>query len=125
MTIQAILFDNDGTLVDTHDLILESMRHATREVLGHELPEDILMARVGTPLSDQMKDFTDDPELQEALVASYRAHNLTVHDRVIALFPDVLDGLRTLKEQGFQLGVVTSKLHELAWRGLEITGAAP
>ena len=123
--IRAVLFDNDGTLVDTHDLILASFRHATREVLGHALPDDVLMARVGTPLSEQMKDFTDDPALQEALLVSYRTHNHAIHDQAVALFPGVLEGLQALHEIGLPLGVVTSKLHALAWRGLEITGAAP
>ena len=45
--LRAILFDNDGTLVDTHDLLLASFRHATQEVLGHTLPDEVLMAKVG------------------------------------------------------------------------------
>ena len=49
--LKGILFDNDGTLVDTYDLLLASFRHATREVLGRQLPDDVLMARVGTPLA--------------------------------------------------------------------------
>ena len=124
-SIQGILFDNDGTLVDTHDLILASFRHATREVLGHVPPDEVLMAKVGTPLAEQMKDFTDDPAVQEELLRVYREHNHRAHDQAIALFPGVLDGLREARERGMRMGVVTAKLHELAWHGLEITGAAP
>ena len=50
MTIKGILFDNDGTLVDTHDLLLESFQYATRTVLGAALPDDVLMAGVKIPL---------------------------------------------------------------------------
>lgn len=122
---KGILFDNDGTLVDTHDLILSSFRYATQTVLGHALPDDVLMAKVGTPLAEQMKDFSNDPTVQEELLRVYREHNHRVHDQAISLFPDVLDGLREAHGRGVRMGVVTAKLHALAWHGLEITGAAP
>ena len=51
---EAVLFDNDGTLVDTYDLILASFRHCTREVLGVELSENELMSNQGQPLDVQM-----------------------------------------------------------------------
>lgn len=123
--VRGILFDNDGTLVDTHDLILESMRHATRTVLGRAIPDDVLMRKVGQPLAVQMRDFTDDARLQEELLGVYRAYNHAIHDEVVRAFPGVEAGLAQLVEAGFALGVVTSKLHALAWRGLELTGLAP
>ena len=123
--IRGILFDNDGTLVDTHDLLLASFRHATRTVLGQELPEDVLMAGVGTPLAEQMKDFTDDPALQQELLVTYRAFNEERHDATVKLFDGLEDCLHILADDGIKMGVVTAKLHALAWHGLEITGAAP
>lgn len=125
MPICGILFDNDGTLVDTHDLILASMRHATRAVLGREIPDEQLMAKVGIPLAQQMLDFADGLEQRDELLRVYRAYNHEQHDAVVRLFPGVLDGLRQLRQAGFKLGVVTSKMHWLAQRGLEITGAWP
>lgn len=123
--IKGILFDNDGTLVDTKDLILASFRYATRTVLGHALPDDVLMEKVGQPLVVQMRDFTDDPAKQEELLRVYREHNESRHDSNIRIFPGVLEGLATLQEHGFAMGVVTGKRHRLAWHGLEITGVAP
>ena len=122
---KAILFDNDGTLVDTHDLLLDSFQYATRTVLGVTLPDDVLMEGVGTPLAQQMKGFTDDPALQEELLRVYREYNHARHDSAIALFPGVLETVQTLHEQGIKMGVVTAKLHELAWRGIELMGLAP
>ena len=122
MAIKGILFDNDGTLVDTHDLLLESFQYATRTVLGVDLPEEVLMAGVGTPLARQMEDFTDDSALQQELLDVYRTYNHKRHDEVVHPFPDVKDGLDALHAKGVRMGVVTAKLHELAWRGLELTG---
>ena len=123
--VKGILFDNDGTLVDTHDLILASMRHSTRTVLGRVIPDDVLLRKVGQPLAVQMRDFSDDPEEQREILRVYREHNHAIHDEVVRAFPGVAEGLATLVERGYALGVVTSKMHALAWRGLEITGLAP
>lgn len=124
MAIRAILYDNDGTLVDTHDLILSSMRHTTRLMLGRTLPDEQLMAGVGTPLASQMVEFADgDEALANEMLRVYRTHNHAHHDAEVRTFPDVLDGLRTLREAGLAQGVVTAKMHPLAQRGLEIVGA--
>lgn len=123
--IQGILFDNDGTLIDTHDLILSSMRYSTQQVLGDALPDEKLMAKVGQPLAVQMKDFSPDPAVQEEILRVYRDHNHAHHDDAIALFPGINECLAELHEQGVKMGVVTSKLHELAWRGLTLMGLAP
>ncbi len=125
MSIRGILFDNDGTLVDTYNLILTSFQHATRIVLQREISENVLMRKVGQPLSVQMKDFTDDTALQEELLRVYREYNHAHHDQEVRVFEGVLDGLAQLQERGYLMGVVTGKMHWLAWRGLEVTGAAP
>lgn len=123
--IKGILFDNDGTLVDTHAIILASMRHSTRTVLGKIIPDEVLLRKVGQPLAVQMQDFTDDPDLQVEILRVYREHNHAIHDDAVKAFPGVAEGLECLAKSGYALGVVTSKMHALAWRGLEITGLAP
>ena len=120
--LRGILFDNDGTLVDTYELLLTSFRHATRVVLGEQLPDEVLMARVGTPLAEQMKDFTDDPATQQELLRVYRAFNEERHDNVVRAFPGIADALAALQARGLKLGVVTSKMHALTQRGLVATG---
>ncbi|MDO4442955.1 MAG: HAD-IA family hydrolase [Slackia sp.] len=122
--LNAVLFDNDGTLVDTHDLLLDSFRHATRTVLGRTIPNEVLMAKVGQPLSVQMWDFADDAEVHDELLRVYRAFNEKFHDERISLFPGTREALDALRSAGFSLGVVTSKMHPLAQRGLEVLGVA-
>ncbi|MGI6045358.1 MAG: HAD family hydrolase [Eggerthellaceae bacterium] len=120
--VYGILFDNDGTLLDTHDLLVSSMRYATQKVLGKDLPEEKLMAKVGQPLAAQMWDFTDDEAVHEELLAVYREYNHAHHDQEVSLFPGVKETLAMLKDEGFPMGVVTSKRHELAIHGLSLFG---
>lgn len=121
--LQAILFDGDGTLIDTEDIILASMRHTVNELHGLEATDEELMAGVGTPLPAQMRHFArGDEELADALVREYRAHNDAIHDAAIHAFPDTRQALELLRDAGFRMGVVTSKRHEMAARGLELSG---
>jgi pyrophosphatase PpaX len=105
--LRAALFDFDGTLVDTTELIYQSMRHATGEVLGREFPREILLANVGQPLPRQMEII--DAERAEALLESYRLHNQEHHDALIGEFPGIEDSLGRLRAAGVLLAVVTSK----------------
>ena len=123
--MKTVLFDNDGTLVDTHELILASMRYSTRTVLGRVIPDEVLMHKVGQPLAVQMRDFTPDPDEQVEILRVYREHNHAIHDDAVKAFPGALEALKELAANGVRMGVVTSKMHALAWRGLEITGLAP
>ena len=115
--LTAVLFDFDGTLVDTTELIYQSLRHASNEVLGHEPPRETLMAYVGQPLPDQMaalveKEYdgeADADSLVEELLKSYRHYNDEHHEALIQKFPDVEKSLVRLKEAGVKIAVVTSK----------------
>ena len=119
-----MLFDNDGTLVDTHALIMESFQYATRQLLGRAVSEDEVMATGGRPLADQMLMLCEDEELAVELTRVYRDYNHAIHDERIALFAGVADGLARLHAAGLHMGVVTSKMHWLAWHGLELTGVS-
>lgn len=123
--IEGILFDADGTLIDTYDIILTSMRYAVNDVLGRSLSDGELMAGVGTPLYDQMLHFTGGDEARAAEITQiYRDHNDGVHDERIRAFDDTKAALERLRSAGLPMGVVTSKRHAMAWRGLEMSGIA-
>jgi len=103
-----VLFDLDGTVVDSGGIILASMRHATRTVLGREISDEALMATVGGPgLEAQMLEFGGEEHL-EAIVAIYRAHNEPLHDQ-LELFAGIDDVLIALKDEGRKLGLVSAK----------------
>jgi pyrophosphatase PpaX len=102
-----VLFDFDGTVVDSGGIILASMRHATRTVLAREYTDTQLMANVGGPgLDAQMVAIA--PEHADELVRVYREHNEAIHDELEA-FLGIEDVLATLRAQGRRLGIVTAK----------------
>ncbi len=105
--LDAVLFDFDGTIVDTTELIHQSMRHATSEVLGRQLDRETLMANVGQPLPRQMELL--DLERAGELLQSYRFHNEELHEAWIREFPNVDVSLARLRDAGLALAVVTSK----------------
>jgi pyrophosphatase PpaX len=107
MNFPVVLFDLDGTVIDSGAIILASMRHAAKEVLGVEPPEDELMAAVGGPgLEAQMRALA--PDRVEELVVSYRAHNEPLHDELVCC-EGVDDVLVRLKDEGRRLGIVSAK----------------
>ncbi|MCL1797772.1 MAG: HAD-IA family hydrolase [Eggerthellaceae bacterium] len=121
--ITAVLFDLDGTLIDTHDLILTSMRYTMRTILNKEFPDKQLMQKVGQPLAVQMRDFCDgDEAIYEALLETYREYNDVIHDEKAKPFDGTHEMLTSLRDAGYALGVVTSKRHEPAMRGLTLFG---
>ena len=102
-----VLFDLDGTLIDSGAIILASFKHATSTVLGRVVPDDELAALVGgTSLHEQMRLL--DATRVEELVRAYREHNEPLHDE-LETFEGVEHVLRTLKRQGRRLGIVTAK----------------
>jgi pyrophosphatase PpaX len=116
-----VLFDLDGTVIDSGAIILASMRHAAREVLGTEVPDQELMAAVGGPgLEAQMRALA--PDRVDELVTVYRAHNEPLHDELVCC-TGIEDVLVQLKEEGRRLGIVTAKRRqtvELAFARLPI-----
>ena len=114
-----VLFDLDGTVLDTVELIRASHEHAVREVLGAELSDEELMAGIGTPLMQQMEQFS--PERAEELFHVYRAWNHANTERLIRPYAGIDELLVELERAGARLGIVTSKMRDavdLAWDAL-------
>lgn len=121
-TLRALLFDADGTLIDTYDMILRSMRYTVQKYLHLDLTNDELMKGVGTPLFDQFLIFCHgNKEKANELSKVYRAHMEKSHDKLIATFTDSASALAMLHAKNYRMAVVTSKPHELAKRGLTLT----
>ena len=112
------MFDFDGTLVDSVELILDSLRHATLTVLGHVVPDDVLRARVGRPLREHMREL--DAERADDLVAVYREHNLRRHADLLRPYPGIAEMLAGLRGRGARIGIVTSKMRPAVDAGMAL-----
>jgi len=120
MRYPVVLFDLDGTLVDSAAAILGSFHYATETVLSRRFPDERILAQVGgSNLSHQMALL--DPDHVDELVSVYRAHN-DEHTAEIACFDGVLDVLETLRGEGRRLGVVSAKLRPTVERVFEGAG---
>ena len=107
MRFPIVLFDLDGTLIDSGAMIVASMRHAVTTVLGREVPEEELKAAVGGPgLIAQMRAL-DESRVDE-LVTAYRGHNEPLHDSLQAC-GGIEAALTRLDAEGRRLGIVTAK----------------
>ena len=119
-----VLFDLDGTLIDSIELILNSARYAF-EKLDRECPPDSeWTAGIGIPLFTMFGRYAKDAADQAALIAAYREYQLANHDRLIRCYDDVVDTVAILSASGHELGIVTSKSEALAMRGLAHVGLA-
>jgi pyrophosphatase PpaX len=118
--IQTLLFDLDGTLIDSIRLILDSYHHT---LAAHGIPprtdEDWLRG-VGTPLNVQFAEWRDDLGKIEAMVATYRKYNLAHHDRMVTVYPGIVAAVGSIRAAGRRTGLVTSKNRQGALRGLTL-----
>jgi pyrophosphatase PpaX len=113
-----VLFDLDGTLIDSGAIIVASMRHAATTVLGREIPDEQLKAAVGGPgLVAQMRAL-DESRVDE-LVDAYRAHNEPLHADLEPC-AGIEDALRVLRAEGRRLGIVTAKRHATVRLAFEV-----
>jgi len=102
-----VVFDLDGTVVDSVELIVKSFRHATSTVLGEVLPDEFIVAGVGRPLRAQMERLS--AEHAQELYDVYREYNHRRHDELIRGYDGIEEVLDALQAAGRRTGIVTSK----------------
>jgi pyrophosphatase PpaX len=115
------LFDLDGTVVDSGEIILASLRHATRTVLAREIPAEELLSVVGGPRFEQVMHELD-PMRAEELLRVYREHNEPLHAE-LRCCRGMEDALVRLQAEGRRLGLVTAKrrrMVQLAFRAVRL-----
>src|SRR5881275_2310646 len=118
----AVLFDLDGTLVDSIALLMASMRHTFQG--RHRQPTDTeWIEGISTPLPKQLTPYVESDEDRERLVNRYRTFQLENHDKLMARYEGVIDTLALLYQRGHPMGIVTSKGNSMMERGLKFIGA--
>lgn len=118
----AVLFDLDGTVADSIELILHCFRHTIRTHYGTAPDEARWLASLGRPLRVQFAEFARSAEEADRLVETYVAHQRAVHDQFVRPYPGIDEMLAGLAGRGVKLGIVTSKRREMATRTLRVCG---
>ena len=121
-SLHTFLFDLDGTLIDSVELILRTFRHTMLTHRGEAPPHDVWLKGLGTPLWNQFREFCQDQDEIDAMIATYREYNYAHHDEMVRRYPGVLEAVTALKNTGKQLGIVTSKMRAGTLRGLGVCG---
>ncbi len=122
MTFGTFLFDLDGTLIDSVELILRSYRHTLRTHRGVEPPDELWLKGLGTPIRVQLRQWTDDPAEIDAMAQTYTTYNLEHHDALVRPYDGIVSAVTRLRERGKRLGLVTSKVRSTALRSLRLAG---
>ena len=118
----ALLFDLDGTLIDSIELILSSARYAFEGFQGRAPTDDEWRALIGRPLVDSFREFvSDEPEIAR-LIGRYREHQLQHHDRLVHAYDGVVAVIQQFARAGYPMALVTSKADWLARRALVHVG---
>ena len=120
--MKAFLFDLDGTLLDSIELILSSFDHTARTHLGEELDRSHWLKGLGTPLRDQLRHIAESPDALPELLKTYIDYNLEKHDDMARPYPGIVEVVRELHQRPVKLALVTSKLSKGAGRGLRLLG---
>jgi pyrophosphatase PpaX len=122
MTSAALLFDLDGTLVDSIELIIGAARHAFVGFEGRAPTDDEWRAGIGKPLQTVLREFAPDEAEVARLVARYREYQLEHHDRLVRPYEGIIETVKWLAERGHPMALVTSKADWMAEKALVLVG---
>lgn len=119
--IDTVLFDLDGTIVNTNELIISSFQHVLNKHMKQQLTREQIIPHMGTTLEHQLQTFTGLEDIKQ-MELDYRAFNEVHHDELVREFPHVNEVIATLHERGIKLGVVTTKIRPTTLQALEMFG---
>ena len=114
--IDTILFDLDGTLINTNDIIIESFKEVFRVHFPKQQPSrERILTFIGPTLQQTFGQYTNDQNLINEMIKTYRSFYIEYEVGNHELYPDVLEVVTKLKLRGYNLGILTSKFTEAAW----------
>lgn len=122
-TYSTMLFDLDGTILDTNELIITSFLESLKGHVPPGFSREQIIPHMGLTLEDQLRMFSGQQEVSH-LIQAYREVNLRMHDDFVKPFPHVNEVLERLHGAGIQIGVVTTKMRFTTEKGLKFVGIA-
>jgi pyrophosphatase PpaX len=121
--LQAVLFDLDGTLINSIDHIVSCWQHTVRETLGREIKREEVVPTLGRALLECFEEIA--PGQGERMREVYRAYQRGTHDTMVTYVPGTRETLEKLRGAGLKLGVVTSKGIQATTEGLRLFDLEP
>ena len=119
--ITTLLFDFDGTLLDTNELIIQTFGHVLEKHYPGQYGREEILPFLGPTLYDTFDSIN--PDKTEQLVKEYREWNYANHDRLSVEFDSVSATLRKLKEEGYKMAIVSTKRNDMVMKGLNLLDA--
>src|SRR6185437_1402559 len=116
--ITALLFDFDGTLLDTNELIIQTFQHVLNKHFPGRYERNDILPFLGPTLTETLSSI--DKEKVEQLIQEYRAWNFTMHDELSKEFDGVSETLRKLKSMGMKMAIVSTKRNDMVMKGLKL-----
>lgn len=113
--IDTVLFDLDGTLVDSNELILKAFYETMKKYLPQrEFSREELLEMIGPPLKETFKIATDNPTVILEMIDYYRKIYVENEFDYLDIYPNTIKMLKALSKRGINLGIVTTKFKDSA-----------
>lgn len=119
MGINTLLFDLDGTLINTNELIIQSFLHTLEKYFPNKYTREDTYAFIGPSLHDTFVKM-DETKVEE-MIEVYRKFNHEQHDALVTEFEGVFETIEQLHKKGYKLGIVTTKVRSTVEMGLKLT----
>lgn len=115
MKVNTVLFDLDGTLIDTNSIIIESFKKTFEKFVPElEFDLDLFKSFIGPSLQQTFGNYVDEATIQ-LMIDEYRDFYVKNEFDYFEIYPNVMKVIKELKKQGYLLGIVTTKFKEAAW----------
>jgi len=123
---RAVLFDLDGTLIDSKPLIKAAFVHALKEASAYDFPVEGVPPLIGLPLKAMFERVYSERQARapeggvDSVLAVYREYLRHHEKKLLKVFPGVMETLEALRGAGVLLAVVTSKMDSVALRHMKL-----